>query len=71
MAAIAQGSLADTHEVRDPADTGPSYELCGRWRDAAGGLNAAVHAGNLDQAKAALTSIQKCCQDCHARFRKE
>ncbi|MBX7168543.1 MAG: hypothetical protein K1X74_19555 [Pirellulales bacterium] len=71
MAAIAQVSVADTHEVKDPQQVGRWYELCGQWREACGALNTAAHAADLAAAKAAIERIETSCKDCHAAFRVE
>jgi cytochrome c556 len=71
LAAIAQTVMADTHELKNPADIGKWYRYCADMRDAAGGVNAAVHAGNQEAATAAMTRLAKSCESCHEVFRKE
>jgi len=69
LAAIAQMSTYDTHEVKDPTKLDKWYELCGDMRDAAGDLNAQVRAGNRAAAEAALANLGKSCEACHETFR--
>jgi cytochrome c556 len=70
LAAIAQASMADTHEVKNPADLDKWYEYCAEMRDAAGQVNAAVRA--LDHAKttSAMLRLTNSCDTCHKVFRK-
>ena len=62
---------ADTHEVKDPNDTGKWYEFCAKLRDAAAEINAAAHAKDQAKAKDALTRLNQSCDRCHEVFRKE
>ncbi|MBI2825110.1 MAG: cytochrome c [Planctomycetia bacterium] len=69
LAVIAQAVTFDTHEVKDPAQVDKWYELCGQMRDAAGELNAQIHAKDKTAAEAALGKMGKSCDACHATFR--
>jgi hypothetical protein len=71
LAAIAQACVYDTHEVKNPDDLDRWYQLCGQMRDAAGELNAKVHAADKPGAEAALLKIAQSCDDCHEAFRVE
>jgi hypothetical protein len=71
LAAIAQASMADTHEVKNPDDTQKWYDFCTTMRDAAGQINSAVHRQDFDAATAAMERMQTNCDDCHAVFREE
>lgn len=71
LAAIAQTVLADTHEAKSPGDEKKWYQYCAEMRDAAGAVNAAVHAGDQQAATAAMVGLTKSCEDCHEVFRKE
>jgi len=71
LAAIAQACVYDTHEVKSPDDLDRWYQLCGQMRDAAGELNAKVHAADKPGAEAALLKIAQSCDDCHEVFRIE
>jgi hypothetical protein len=70
LAAIAQASMSDTHEVKNPADLDKWYQYCAEMRDAAGQVNAAVRA--LDHAKttSAMLRLTNSCDTCHKVFRK-
>ena len=65
----AQASTYDTHEVKDPAKLDEWYRLCGEMRDAAGDLNAQIHAANKSAAETALANLGKSCEVCHETFR--
>ena len=69
LAAIAQACNYDTHEVKDPAEIDKWYQLCGEMRDAAGDLNAQIHAGDKAAAETALANLGKSCEVCHQTFR--
>ncbi len=71
LAVIAQGVMADTHDVKDPSQTPQWYQYCGEFRDAAGALNGALHQRNAEAASAALTRMEQSCTTCHKVFRKE
>lgn len=71
LAAIAQASMYDTHEVKNPADMDKWYEYCAQMRDAAGQVNAAVRAGDHAKTTAAMLSLANSCETCHKVFRKE
>ena len=71
LAAIAQASMFDTHEVKDPADTPKWYAFCAELRDSAGEVNAAAKAKDQAKAKAALTKLNQSCDHCHGVFRTD
>jgi hypothetical protein len=71
LAAIAQASVADTHEVKDPADLDKWFAYCIDMRDAAGEVNAAIRAGDLDATVMAMTRLNKSCDTCHEVFRPD
>jgi hypothetical protein len=68
IAAIAQGSIADTSEAKNPNQVKQWYEFMVTMRDAAGKLNAAIHKGDKTAADAAMTKLTKSCTDCHDVF---
>lgn len=68
MAAIAQASVFDTHEVKDPKQLPDWYRLAGEMRDAAGQLNAAYHGKDKAAATAAITRLENSCKACHKIF---
>ena len=71
LAAIAQASMADTHEVKNPADMDKWYQCCAEMRDAAGEVNAAVREGDHAKTTAAMLRLAKSCETCHQAFRIE
>lgn len=71
LAVIAQGSMVDTSEAKDPAQIGQWYKFCEQMRDAAAKVNSLVHAGRFDEIKAAMKDLEKSCHDCHEVFHKE
>jgi cytochrome c556 len=71
LAAIAQVVTADTHEVKNPADMDKWFEYCAEMRDAAGAVNAAIHANDQPATTAAMSRLAASCETCHALFRKE
>ncbi|MCC7084000.1 MAG: hypothetical protein IT427_03210 [Pirellulales bacterium] len=70
LAAIAQASISDTHEVKDPADLEKWYQCCAEMRDAAGQVNAAVHAGDHAKTTSAMLRLANSCDTCHQSFRR-
>jgi len=71
IAAIAQGSMADLEEVKKPGDAEKWFSFCAQMRDAAGAVNAAIHALDEDAAKSAMKKLNQSCDDCHAVFHPE
>jgi hypothetical protein len=71
IAAIAQGSMADTAAAKDPHQVKQWYDFCAAMRDAAGQTNAAIHAGNEPAATQSMQKLAKTCNDCHAVFHPE
>lgn len=69
LAVIAQASLFDTHEVKNPADVGKWYQMCAEMRDAAAAVNVAAHAGDQKGAVTALERMSLSCEKCHEAFR--
>jgi hypothetical protein len=71
IAAIAQGSLADTSQTKSPEQVKQWYGFCAQLRDAAAAMNRSVHEGDATTASAAMQKIGQSCDDCHAVFRPE
>lgn len=71
LAAIAQAVMADSTAVKHPADLEKWYQDCAEMRDAAGSVNAAIHADDQAATAAAMSRLAKSCETCHAVFRKE
>lgn len=70
LAAIAQTALADTHEAKSAPEEEKWYQYCAEMRDAAGAVNAAIHAGDQQTATAAMVRLTTSCDNCHEVFRK-
>ena len=68
MAAIAQASMANADDVKKLGDAEKWYKFCADMRDAAGALNAAIHAKDKDAAGSAMKKLAKSCDDCHEVF---
>ena len=71
LAVIAQASLVDTHEVKNPADVEKWYAFCAEMRDLAAAANKAIRAGDKDATDAAMEKLGENCDTCHAVFHKE
>jgi hypothetical protein len=71
LAVIGQAVMADTHEVKNPADTDKWYAMCAEMRDAAAAVNTGIRANNKEAVDAAMKRLHQRCIDCHAVFRKE
>jgi len=71
LAVIAQGSMADTSETKNDEQVKQWYDFCAQMREAASGLNKAIHAGDESAADAAMKKLTQSCDDCHAVFHKE
>lgn len=71
LAAVAQASIADTSEAKNPGDVEKWYKYCVDMRDAAGALNAAIRALDQKAAEAAMKKMAKSCDDCHEVFHPE
>ena len=71
IAAIAQGSMADLEAVKKAGDEAKWFKFCADMRDAAGALNAAIHAKDRAAADSAMKKMTQSCDDCHAVFHPE
>lgn len=71
IAAIAQGSIADTSKVKNPDDIKKWFQYMIDMRDAAGAANAAIRASNQSAANEAMLKLAKSCDDCHTVFHPE
>ena len=71
LSVIAQAVAHDTSAVKDPTDSAQWVEFSNTMRDSAGELNAQAHQRNREGAEAALTTLTKSCEQCHAVFRKQ
>lgn len=68
LAAIAQGSIADTSPAKDAAQVKQWQDFCRVMRDHAGALNAAICKGDEPTATAEMKKLTQSCDDCHAVF---
>ena len=71
IAAIAQGSMADTSEAKNAEQARQWHEFSVAMRDSAGALNAAIHEGDEPAAAKAMKKLAQSCNDCHAVFYPE
>ena len=68
IAAIAQGTIADTSQAENAQQVQQWYGFSVQMRDAAAAVNSAIHALDEDATKDAMAQLQKSCDDCHAVF---
>jgi hypothetical protein len=68
IAAIAQGTMADTSEAKNTEQVKQWYEFSTAMRKAAGTLNGAIHKGDRPGADKAMKKLAQSCEDCHAVF---
>lgn len=71
IAAIAQGSMADTSEAKTPEQIKQWFNFSIAMRDSAGALNAAIHKGDVAAGAEAMKKLSQSCNDCHAVFHPE
>jgi hypothetical protein len=71
IAAIAQGTMADTSEAKKPGQVEQWREFMAVMRDAAGAVNAAIHRGDKAAADKAMKELTQSCEQCHAVFHPE
>ena len=69
LAVIAQAVQADTHEVKDPADTDKWYQLTAAMRDASAQLRSTIATGDAAATAESLAALDKTCKSCHEVFR--
>lgn len=68
LAAIAQGTIANSGETKKPEKAEEWAKFCVQMRDAAAAVNAGVHAKDQKATEAAIEKMTKACDDCHAVF---
>jgi ribosomal protein S20 len=71
IAAIAQGSMADTSATKGADQVKQWKEFSAALRDNAGAVNAAIHKGDQEAADKAMQKLAQSCDDCHDVFHKE
>jgi hypothetical protein len=70
IAAIGQGSVADTSVTKSDEEVKQWKAFCVQMRDAAGGVNSTIHAGDQAGVEVAIGKLAQSCDDCHAVFHK-
>jgi hypothetical protein len=71
LAAIAQGSIADTSATKSPEQVKQWQKFCEEMRDAAAAMNKSIHDGDAEATTKNLEKLGKNCEDCHAVFKPE
>ncbi|MBN2578275.1 MAG: hypothetical protein JXB10_04720 [Pirellulales bacterium] len=71
LAAIAQGSMADLKEAKNPQQVRQWYALTEEMRDVSAQLNRAIRRGDQVAATAKQKILQKNCEACHAVFKPD
>jgi hypothetical protein len=71
IAAIAQGTMADTSEAKKPGQVEQWREFMAAMRDAAGAVNGAIHRGDKAAADKSMKELVQSCEQCHAVFHPE
>lgn len=71
LAAIAQGSMADTSATKSPDQVAQWYKFCEEMRDKAAAMNKSIRAGEVEATNENLLKLGKNCEDCHAVFHPE
>ncbi|MGD9721331.1 MAG: hypothetical protein AB7O59_08985 [Pirellulales bacterium] len=69
LAAIAQASQFDDEYAKTPEQIENWRRLCGDMRDAAGSVNAAIAAADLQRVDESMKRLTQSCDACHAAFR--
>lgn len=71
LAVIGQAIDADTHEVKDPAQTPDWHKYAAEMRDSFAELSAKVKAGDTAGIESAMKRVQDNCDACHHTFPHE
>jgi hypothetical protein len=71
LAAIAQGSMADTSATKSPDQVEQWYRFCEEMRNLSAAMNKSIHAGDVKATGENLLKLGKNCEDCHAVFHPE
>ena len=71
LAAIAQGSIADTSATQNEEQVKQWYEFCAKMRSAAARVNADIHQQNAAATEKGMVQLNQSCEDCHAVFKKD
>jgi hypothetical protein len=71
LAVIAQGAMADTSKAKGEDQVKQWYKFSGDMRDAAGAVNAGIHAQDQAATTKAMAKLAQSCDDCHEVFNKD
>jgi hypothetical protein len=71
LAVIAHGSMANAGDTEKPDEVQKWCQYCVEMRDASAAVNAAIRALDKEAITAAMTKLQKSCDDCHEVFQPE
>jgi hypothetical protein len=71
LAAIAQGSMADTSATKSPEQVEQWQKFCKEMRDRSAAMNKSIHAGDVAATTENLAKLGQNCEDCHAVFKPE
>ena len=71
IAAIAQGSIADTSATKEAGQVKQWQTLMAAMRDDAGAVNGAIHKGDAPAAAKAMKKLNHSCADCHNVFKPD
>lgn len=71
LAAIAQGTMADTSATKDADQVKQWQAFSVASRDNAGAVNAAIRKGDEAAVAKAMEKLNQSCEDCHAVFKPE
>lgn len=71
LAAISQGTLADTSATKNADQVKQWQDFCVAARDNAGAANAAIHKGDEAEVAKTMEKLNQSCEDCHAVFKPE
>jgi hypothetical protein len=71
LAAIAQGTIANSGDTKKPDKSAEWTKFCVQMRDAAGAVNASIHAKDQKATEAGIEKMTKACDECHAVFNEE
>lgn len=69
LAAISQGTMADTSATKNPDEVKKWQAFCTASRDDAGALNAAIRSGDEAAVAKAMDKLNQSCEDCHEVFK--
>jgi hypothetical protein len=71
LAAIAQGSMADTTETKSPEQVKQWIKFCEEMRDAAAATNQSIRDGDVEATAKNMKKLGQNCEDCHKVFKPD